>query len=175
MRYDCLDDFMSDLPALALRARDALRGHDGLFSLSVEDRAWLIRLRYRLLDHLDQAFGENSALPKALLLGERDALREEDRAAFTDLGIAHVLAVSGLHISLIVAALSLLVRRFLSVRRQLWLFWAFLLVYVLLLDLRASVLRAAILTFSYLYVRARGRSSDPLSVLSLASLMRFTL
>ena len=45
MRYDCLDDFMSDLPALALRARDALRGHDGLFSLSVEDRVWLIRLQ----------------------------------------------------------------------------------------------------------------------------------
>ncbi len=131
-------------------------------------RSFLIKTRYALLERLDQAFGERSALPKALLLGERDALSEEDRAAFARVGIAHVLAVSGLHISLIVAALGLIVRRFMSGRKQLWLFGAFLLVYAVLLDLRASVVRASILTFVYLFVRARGRSSDPLSALSLA-------
>ena len=131
-------------------------------------RPALIRLRYALLDRLDSAFGGRSALPKALLLGERQALSEKDREAFARLGIAHVLAVSGLHISLIVAALRLLVRRFLTGRKQLWLFAVFLLLYALLLDLRASVVRASILTFAYLYVRARGRSGDPLSAMALA-------
>ncbi len=127
-----------------------------------------VRLRYALLSRLDEAFGERSALPKALLLGERDAMSDEDRAAFARVGIAHVLAVSGLHISLIVAALSLIVRHFMSGKKQLWLFGAFLLLYALLLDFRASVVRAAILTFTYLFVRSRGRNGDPLSALSLA-------
>ena len=104
----------------------------------------------------------------ALLLGEREALSEEDRQAFARVGIAHVLAVSGLHISLLVSAIRLLVGRFLSGRKQLWLFGAFLALYALLLDLRASVVRASILTFAYLYTRARGRKGDSLSALALA-------
>lgn len=130
--------------------------------------AWLIQLRYRLAGRLDAAFGDRSALPKALLLGERDALSEEDRDAFARVGIAHVLAISGLHISLIVAALRLVLKRFLSGRKQLWFFGAFLLLYALLLDLRASVVRASILTFTYLYVCSRGRRPDSLSGLALA-------
>ena len=131
-------------------------------------RAWSIRLRYQLLARLDRVFGESSALPKALLLGEREALSEEDRQAFARVGIAHVLAVSGLHISLLVGALGLLLRPVLDGKKQLWLFGAFLLLYMLLLDFRASVVRASILTFAYLYVRTRGRGGDPLSALSLA-------
>ena len=131
-------------------------------------RPAVIRVRGFLLSRLDQAFGEHSALPKALLLGKRQVLSEDDRAAFAQLGIMHVLAVSGLHVSLLVAALSLALRRFLSGRKQLWAFAAFLLLYVLLLHGRASVLRASILTFAYLFLRSRGRNGDPLSVLSLA-------
>ena len=131
-------------------------------------RTWLIRLKYALVGRLDAAFGEFAALPKALLLGEREALSEEDRQAFTRVGIAHVLAVSGLHISLLVSAIRLLVGRFLSGRKQLWLFGVFLALYALLLDLRASVVRASILTFAYLYTRARGRKGDSLSALALA-------
>ena len=138
---------------------------------AVSFRGWLVRLRCRLLDRLDRVFGERSALPKALLLGERQALSEQDRQAFAQVGIAHVLAVSGLHISLLVAALSLLVSPFLSGRKRLWLFGPFLLMYVLLLDFRASVVRAAILTFAFLYSRSRGRSGDSLSALALAFLL----
>lgn len=134
-------------------------------------RARIIRLRYRLLDQIALVFREHAALPMALLLGERDAMTDEDRAAFTRVGIAHILAVSGLHISLIVAALTLLLRPFLSPGKQLWVVGGFLLLYALLLDLRPSVVRAGILTFGYLSVRARGRQGDPLSVLAVAMLL----
>ena len=134
-------------------------------------RSALIRLRYALLDRLDSAFGERSALPKALLLGERQALSERDREAFARLGIAHVLAVSGLHISLIVAAIGLIVRRLMPGKKQLWFFGTFLLLYAMLLEFRASVVRASVLTFVYLFVKARGRSGDPLSALALAFML----
>ena len=131
-------------------------------------RAAVIRLRAFLLNRLDLAFGERSAMPKALLLGERLALSEQDREAFARVGIAHILAVSGLHVSLIVAALSAVLKRFISGRKLLWIIGIFLLLYILLLNGRASVVRASILTFAYLFVRARGRNGDALSVMSLA-------
>ena len=134
-----------------------------------------VRLRYALLSRLDTAFGERAALPKALLMGERIALAEEDRTAFARIGIAHVLAVSGLHISLIVTALGLLTRRFLSGRQQLWFFAIFLLSYAALLDFRASVVRASILTFAFLFSRSRGRSGDSLSAMALAFILILAL
>ena len=146
--------------------------NDGKFEIrqqaGINIRAFLVRLRYGLMARLDAAFGGNSALPKALLLGEREALSEKDREAFARVGIAHILAVSGLHVSLLAAAIDLMARRILSVRRRLWLLGVFLLLYSFLLDLRAPVVRASILTFTYLFVRTRGRSSDALSTLSLA-------
>lgn len=45
---------------------------------------------------------EASALVPALMVGERSGIDPELRAAFTDSGLAHVLSVSGLHLSLCV-------------------------------------------------------------------------
>jgi hypothetical protein len=46
----------------------------------------------------------NASLVDALLSGDTSDIAEEDRAAFRDLGIAHLLAVSGLNISLTAGA-----------------------------------------------------------------------
>lgn len=43
----------------------------------------------------------NAALPAALALGDRAGLDEEDQEALRGLGLAHLLAVSGLHVALV--------------------------------------------------------------------------
>ncbi|MDX2063556.1 MAG: ComEC/Rec2 family competence protein [Bacteroidia bacterium] len=48
----------------------------------------------------------SSALLRALVLGDRGGLAPEDRAAFLTSGTAHLLAVSGLHIAVVVYVLS---------------------------------------------------------------------
>jgi competence protein ComEC len=74
---------------LAVRAPD-----DGLRPL-----APLLRLRLRLARRL-QALGAGGPLLAALALGERGALPDASRRTFAKLGIAHLLAVSGLHLAL---------------------------------------------------------------------------
>ena len=48
--------------------------------------------------------GEGGALLRALVLGDRAGLSTERRAQFASLGIAHLLAVSGLHVALVASA-----------------------------------------------------------------------
>ena len=47
----------------------------------------------------------------ALITGERAGIRPEIRQAFTDAGLAHILAISGLHLSLVAGLIFLLFRR----------------------------------------------------------------
>ncbi len=61
------------------------------------------------------ALGEGGALLRALALGDRGGLSEQTRAAFARLGLAHLLAVSGLHLTLI-AGCAYAAARFLCAR-----------------------------------------------------------
>ncbi|TWT87626.1 ComEC family competence protein [Pseudobythopirellula maris] len=60
--------------------------------------------------------GANSALARAMLLGDRNAVGEEQRDAFRRTGSLHVLVVSGLHVGLIAAGLLFAVRAGLAPR-----------------------------------------------------------
>ena len=71
-----------------------------------------ITLRQSLSNKMDELFSKNAHLPKALLLGERDELADNTVQAFRKSGIAHILAISGLHVSLLAGMLLWLLSRF---------------------------------------------------------------
>jgi competence protein ComEC len=77
-------------PLLAVRIGNEGKGAAGTF------RAWRQRRARRL-----ESAGPGGALLAALALGERSALSDASREAFAQLGLAHLLAVSGLHLSLV--------------------------------------------------------------------------
>ncbi len=63
------------------------------------------QLRVRLLESLEKLFpGEEGALLKAMVLGMKDSLPAEVRENYIDTGLAHLMAVSGLHIGFVAAA-----------------------------------------------------------------------
>lgn len=64
-------------------------------------------LSYRLYTSVG---GEAGGLAAALLLGNRSFLSKETSLAFRRVGISHLLALSGLHVSILVAAMDLLLR-----------------------------------------------------------------
>ena len=69
------------------------------------------RLRLRLAARADSALPAHSAaLVKALALGDASSVEPEVRQAFADAGMAHLLAVSGLHVSLVAGGASRLAR-----------------------------------------------------------------
>jgi len=121
------------------------------------------------------------ALLGALALGEGGALPPAVRLAFDNTGTSHLLAVSGLHLGLVVAGCFLLLRWLLSrseglllwtdVRR--WsalgcipLAWA----YALLTGASTPTLRAAVVASCMLAGMALGRRGDLASALALAAL-----
>ncbi len=134
-----------------LLQRDVTIGLYGAQELSVTTGtspiAWIAGIRHSLSEKLMRVMGnEAGAYAAAMLLGSRDFLQEADRAAFSKLGIAHILSVSGYHVG-VLTALMLLILRPLSLHRgiRLLLESAVLLAYCLLTGGNAPVIRAALL------------------------------
>lgn len=69
---------------------------------------WRTALSTRLLTH---APGKGGRLMSAMLLGERDALLGETVREFRRLGLSHILAISGLHLHILVFLFSTLLSR----------------------------------------------------------------
>lgn len=64
-------------------------------------------LTQKLLSHLKQPYG---AIASALVTGDRSYIPHKLRQSFADAGLAHVLAISGLHLSLVAGLVFLLLR-----------------------------------------------------------------
>ncbi len=121
-------------------------------------RAFLAQLRAMLSYRICSACGEEEgSLLSAMLLGTRTILPEEVTRNFTRAGVSHLLALSGLHLSLIV----LLFDRFLLLfrmtkQRRIPIILAACLLYLLLTGFSYSMLRAIfMLLFVFLAFFAR--------------------
>ncbi len=134
-------------------------------------RTMILSLRLAIGRRLDTLFGEQSAFPKALLLGEREDMPEAVNEAFSKSGIAHVLAVSGLHVGLLAGALLLILQRFVYPRTRAIILDIFLLLYCLLLDFTPSVIRASVMLAVVVFFKNRLERLDGLWVLSLSLLV----
>lgn len=126
-------------------------------------------LRMRLVSALvSSPLGEEAGgYAAAMLLGSRTLLPREDKTAFSRLGIAHILSVSGFHVGLLIGFLAL-VFRLLRLPQGLRLgFYALVLgAYVLLCGSAQPVLRASLLLLLYQRGRMLNRPRLLLHLLS---------
>ena len=131
-------------------------------------RVWLSRVRVELGIPLSR-YADDGGVLSAMLLGDKTSLDSEIRSLYQKSGIAHVLAISGLHISLLGMALYRLLRH----RCGLTYLWAgivaasFLVAYTLMTGNAVSARRATGMLIVYLVADLLGRSYDMLSALSL--------
>lgn len=80
--------------------------------VEVAHHTFLSNLRYQLTQTLRKAIpGVNGQIAAALVTGDRSGIPKDIRQNFIDAGIAHILAISGLHISLVAGLIFLIVRR----------------------------------------------------------------
>ena len=147
-----------------------LQGLSGYATAKIED-ATLDAPQYSLSDRhkllieriglrIDRLFPEHSAIARAFLIGDRSALSEEERSSFSDSGAAHLLAISGMHISILAGALMLALRRILNRRRSFGLVLILLLVYGALIGFSASLTRAILMFAIFGAAPLLGRYSD---------------
>ncbi len=80
-----------------------------------ELRIKITKERYNLSTFIrTQVPGQSGAIMSALVTGDRSGISKATREAFANSGIAHILAISGLHLSLVAGIIFFLIRRGLS-------------------------------------------------------------
>jgi len=106
------------------------------------------KFRAGLLAKVDQLFAEPQAgFMKAILLGYRNDLDKDIREDFAILGLSHLLAISGLHLSILTMMFYwLFLKMGLTKQQTIYLVSLFLVGYMFLTGVSASVVRATIMT-----------------------------
>ena len=139
-------------------------------------RLYFLKLRSRLLSRIktDQADANAVAVVAAMALGDKSALTHELREVYSVSGASHVLALSGLHLSIIFMLLTLLLggSKFFTVHCSLLpllSIWAF----VFLVGMPVSVIRSATMLTVYSLLSLGHR--DKMSVNALAFTALFVL
>ena len=141
-------------------------------------RSVVYRARGRMADSLERAMPyPESALAAALLLGKREALPPEVVERFRGAGAAHLLAISGLHVGVLLAAVSGVGGWLLGRRSPAWLLAAGMAIwlYAVVAGAPPSAVRAAIMGTVYLLAVGLGRPSGALSALALAAALMTAL
>lgn len=140
-------------------------GHEGRLSTVT------FRLRKAIKLRIDAVMSDRdtASVMFAMLTGDRQAVRDETSDAFSAAGVSHLLAVSGLHVGILLSLLSALL--FLKKRfrwLKLALITVFLLFYCCLTGFAPSILRASLMAFFLALTSALGWRYDPLNALGWA-------
>lgn len=137
-------------------------------------RGRMAALRHRLSLSLMEAMGsEAGAYAAAMLLGTRDFIPQEERAAFQALGIAHILSVSGYHVGVLALLLILLMKPLPTGRGVQTVLEGLLLgAYCLLTGGNAPVIRAVGLLLWREITRMQHRSVAPLHMLCVTAVVQ---
>lgn len=113
----------------------------------------------------------HASLAQGLTLGLRSGIPDEVRDQFAVSGTAHLLAISGLHLSIVAGAILLLARGLLG-RRGYWYVWlamAAIWIFVILSGLAPPVIRGAVMASVFLLAELFGRQKSALPALCLAA------
>ena len=133
---------------------------------------WIYSLRERLSTSLARALPEpQGSLAQGILLGLRGNIPDSLNQAFSRTGTAHILAISGLNISIVIAMfLSLGILIFGRQRSTyIWLALAATWLYALLAGMNPPVIRAAIMGSLFLIAEYLGRQGSAIIALAFAA------
>jgi len=131
----------------------------------------IIDIRQAVARRIDALFPKSAAMMRALVLGDRSLLGDEDREALQRSGTAHLISISGLHVTLLAAVLTALLGLFMSRRKAALVAVALLIPYGAMIGFTAPFVRA-LCTFTILCLAPfAGLPSDSLTRLCAAMLL----
>lgn len=137
-------------------------------------KQYLYRFRMRAGEALDKYFDvRDSSVMRAMLLGEKSGIDKDTKRLFQINGIAHILAISGVHIAIIGMSLFRLLRKFgrsnvipgtVAV--------GVIILYGMMTGLASSTLRAVIMMAIAVAAKIRGRSTDMMTSAGIACVIQ---
>ena len=118
---------------------------------------------------------ENAGFSFAVLFGDKSLLTDTFSSIFRNGGLAHILAVSGMHVAFLVAAVLFILKLFKAKKKaQFFVIIGVLFVYNLLCNFAPSVFRASVMSLCLMLGMILGERSDNLSNISLAGIIVLT-
>ncbi len=141
------------------------------------DKTFVEKIKEHVKDNLaGNLTNENVEIAYSALFGDKDYISEEQYSAYRLSGIAHVLAVSGLHVSIIVSILITILSLF---RTNGWLKFVivalFLGLYAYICNFSVSVIRASIMSLMAMLALLLGKEYDPLTAVGFAGIIIFLI
>lgn len=98
-----------------LAATGSVLGPVEMIAPATGDAGWVARQQRRLANHvMAQLPGSSGAIAAAFASGHRGGIAESDESAMRDSGLTHLLSISGLHVSAVIAATYALAIRILA-------------------------------------------------------------
>jgi competence protein ComEC len=132
----------------------------------------LLSLREKGIRQIEDHFpAETVGIVQALIYGERKQLDEALLEGYQKLGLIHLLAISGLHVTLLVGAVFFLLIRLFTRETATIMLLILLPVYVVLTGSSPSVIRACLTAMLFLAANYRKMALPPLDTLSIAFLL----
>lgn len=130
-------------------------------------------IRSTLLQGMDEKYGTQAY---SMIVGGSSVLSDETKEAYSSLGIMHLFAVSGLHVSALALALTWLLSRFrIPLKASGVVVSLMLILYAFLCGLSPSIVRASVMYIVYIFARCRGLRYDAISALALAAIIQICI
>lgn len=121
---------------------------------------------------LKEHCGNNYGIIKALLLGDKSEMEQDVYENFKISGLAHILSISGLHVSFIAMMIFFVLKKLkANTKVQFFATAIFLLLYCALCGFISSVVRASIMSLCLMLSNLIGKRSDHFSSISLAGII----
>lgn len=136
--------------------------------------SWYENMKIKFTEYVELACDtylekQNSSIMKAILLGQSSYLEEQEYNKFKDLGLTHIMAVSGLHIG-IISIFLITFLAYLGVERKINTILTLIIIWIygFLIGYPPSVLRALIMFTLLFYSKIIFRRYDPINTLFFA-------
>lgn len=127
----------------------------------------LLSLRQRGLDEIEASFPPSTVgIVQALVYGERTEMDDSLLEGYQKLGLVHLLAISGSHVTLLVGACFYALIRFLTRETAALLLLCLLPIYIVITGASPSVVRASLMAMIVLWIRYKKSSIPPLDAIS---------
>lgn len=125
-----------------------------------------LKVKQQLFYNLNQ---QEASVSYASLFGDKTHIESEIKESFSVTGIAHLLAVSGLHVGFIVTFISYILKKLKTNKYvSLGILISFLSIYTLLCNFSASIIRASIMFLVFYIAGMFGKKYDRLNAWSIA-------
>ncbi len=145
----------------------------GTTERSVSTLIWQLRLIVRQRLAASGLSADNVNIMMALLMGDRSQLSNTIKQQFSDCGIIHILAVSGMHVAMIYSIVAFLLTNLRQNHRKLCCICILIILwlYAIICGMSPSVFRAVIMMSIVEVGRVRGRTPDLNNTLSVAAII----